>query len=128
MPVEPETAKFLERVRALPFGRPGPGVSVDEARRGTAATAEWGRPGPEVALTVNSRIPVAGGEIELRVLSPDRPMATVVYVHGGGWVLGHIDGFDAFARVVANSASVAVALINYRKAPEHPFQIGRAHV
>ncbi|NYI65846.1 aminotransferase class I/II-fold pyridoxal phosphate-dependent enzyme [Spelaeicoccus albus] len=121
MPLEPESAKFLDRVRSLPSRRPGPGVSVDEARDATAATADWGRPGPDVASIVNVEVGVPGGSIAVRVFSPARPRAVIGYLHGGGWVIGDIAGFDAFARALTNASDCAVALINYRKAPEFPF-------
>lgn len=121
VPLEPESAKFLERVRALPFRRPGPGVPVDEARRGTAATADWGTPGPEVASIVTADVAVTGGAITVRTFVPERPRASIAYLHGGGWVLGDIAGYDAFARALAAGSGCAVALVNYRKAPEFPY-------
>lgn len=124
MPVEPETAKFIERIGSLPDRRPGHGVGVEEARRGTAATAGWGSAGPEVAMTCTAHVPVTtvrSQEIDVRVHSPANPRATLVYFHGGGWVLGHIDGYDAFARALAVASGCAVVLVNYRKAPEFRF-------
>jgi acetyl esterase len=58
----------------------------------------------------------------VRVLAPsESPRATVVYYHGGGWVLGEIDGYDTLARTLAALADVTVVLVGYRLAPEHPF-------
>jgi acetyl esterase len=56
------------------------------------------------------------------VLRPEGdPQAVIVYLHGGGWVLGDIDGFDTLGRILARDARSTVVLVNYRKAPEDPF-------
>src|SRR5699024_10575855 len=47
--------------------------------------------------------------------------ATIVYFHGGGWVLGDIDTFDELGRTLAAQTAATVLLVEYRKAPEHPF-------
>ncbi len=45
----------------------------------------------------------------------------VLYAHGGGWVLGSPETHDDMCAEMASGANCAVALMNYRKAPEHPF-------
>src|SRR5262249_44922766 len=47
--------------------------------------------------------------------------ALLVYYHGGGWVLGTLDGFDATCAELARHAGVRVLSVDYRLAPEHPF-------
>ena len=46
---------------------------------------------------------------------------TLVYFHGGGWVVGDLDSHEAHAIRLANRAGVAVVNVGYRLAPEHPF-------
>ncbi|MET0928090.1 MAG: alpha/beta hydrolase [Aeromicrobium sp.] len=63
-------------------------------------------------------------EVPVRVYTPTNPtpgLPPVVYIHGGGWVLGEIDDFDAFAREIAEAAGATVVSVGYRLAPEHPF-------
>ncbi|WP_340317817.1 alpha/beta hydrolase [Rhizorhabdus argentea] len=54
-----------------------------------------------------------------------RPFATarglVVWVHGGGFVLGSSDRCDSFSRRLANRSGCAIVSLDYRLAPEHPF-------
>ncbi len=45
----------------------------------------------------------------------------VLYVHGGGWVLGSIDGYDRLCRRLANRVRLPIASIDYALAPENPF-------
>ena len=47
--------------------------------------------------------------------------ALVVFVHGGGWVLGTGDAYDAVAARLADDLGAVVAALDYRPAPEHPF-------
>ncbi len=48
-------------------------------------------------------------------------MPAVVYLHGGGWVLGDVDNVDAACRDLASAAGCVVLNVGYRLAPEHPF-------
>lgn len=53
---------------------------------------------------------------------PDTPLlGSVVYFHGGGWVLGSLDSCDTICRFIAHHLNVAVISVDYRLAPEHPF-------
>lgn len=45
----------------------------------------------------------------------------VVFLHGGGWVLGTIAEYDTLCRQLAAGARCAVAYVDYRLAPEHRF-------
>ncbi len=65
--------------------------------------------------------PGPGGDLPVRVYVPRSASgALVVYFHGGGGVIGSIDGHDRFCRLYAAHAGCAVASVEYRLAPEHP--------
>lgn len=49
------------------------------------------------------------------------PGACVVYVHGGGMIMGTLDGYDSRCARYATLAGVPVISVDYRLAPEHPF-------
>ncbi|OLT24445.1 hypothetical protein BJF79_45195 [Actinomadura sp. CNU-125] len=53
--------------------------------------------------------------------SADAALPALVYLHGGGWVLGDIDCYDGVARRLAVACNTAVVSLGYRRAPEHPF-------
>jgi len=61
------------------------------------------------------------GPPPMRVLSPAKPHGTIVFLHGGGWVVGSIATHDHVARMLANASGARVVLADYRLAPEHPF-------
>ena len=50
-----------------------------------------------------------------------RHEALVIFVHGGGWVLGNVESYDRLCRRFANQIRLPVVSIEYRLAPEHPF-------
>ena len=45
----------------------------------------------------------------------------LLWVHGGGWCIGDLDGFDRVCRSLANAGGMEVVSVDYRLAPEHPF-------
>ncbi len=49
------------------------------------------------------------------------PLPTLVYYHGGGFVIGNIETHDSTCRRLANRSRCQVISIDYRLSPEHPF-------
>lgn len=97
-------------------------LSPDEARAAERAGRDRYGKGPDMLRVDELELPVAGGSIRTRVLYPcEEPAALMVYFHGGGWVVGEIDDYDALIRTLARDAGCAVALVEYRKAPEFPY-------
>jgi len=45
----------------------------------------------------------------------------LVWMHGGGWMLGDLDCCEGVARAIAHRAACAVLTVDYRLSPEHPF-------
>jgi acetyl esterase len=78
---------------------------------------------PEAVGSVTAReIPGAAGPLGVRVYRPrDATRAALVYFHGGGWVLGSLDGADETCRALTNRGRVVVISIAYRLAPEAKF-------
>lgn len=95
-----------------------------DARDGHAAMGPMSGPGPEVHDVREEKIATYDGdEIRLKILTPSaQPRGIVLFIHGGGFVIGDIDHqYDAVGRDLANRTDCTVVLVNYRKAPEHPF-------
>ncbi len=82
-------------------------------------------PGRDLAVTVTpSRVRGAIGPLPARVYRPrDLPSAapTLVFFHGGGWVVGDLDTHDGLCRKLAAHGRVQVIAVDYRLAPEHPY-------
>ena len=66
-----------------------------------------------------------GEEIRIRIYTPEGegPFPGLVYYHGGGWVLGSPEMFEAANRLVATEGKVVVVSVDYRLAPENPYPI-----
>jgi acetyl esterase len=97
-------------------------LPVDEARANFESDHASVGPGEEVHATRELRIPVDGGELAARLHHPaDGPLPAVVYLHGGGWLLGSIESHDAIARALATASGAAVINVDYRRGPEHRF-------
>ncbi len=93
-----------------------------EARGLGVALSEMYGPGPEVGSVTDDAVPVDGGRIGVRILTPRGPArAVLVYYHGGGWVIGSLDEYDTLARQLVDRTGAAVVLVDYRLAPEHRF-------
>lgn len=45
----------------------------------------------------------------------------VLFLHGGGWVVGDLDTHDTLCRLLAHESAATVFALEYRLAPEHPF-------
>ncbi len=92
----------------------------EEVRAGVALNRDLIGPGPHVASVRDIVIPGQAGGIPARVYSP-APGApgVVVYYHGGGWVIGSIDDWDASCRALAVASGCDLVSVDYRLAPEH---------
>lgn len=88
-------------------------------------------PPRDPALAVSSTDLEVGGAsasppVEIRVYRPDPPvrskrMPAMLYLHGGGWLVGDLDTVDHVCRAIAHQARCVVVSVDYRLAPEHPF-------
>ena len=90
-------------------------------------------PKPKLPAGRIERAEVAGpnGPITVEIVRPapdmlkgGEPIGTLVYFHGGGFIIGDIDSHQAHAIRFANTAKVVVVNVDYRLAPEHPFPQG----
>ena len=79
---------------------------------------------PEVA-SQDRTIEGPAGPIPIRVYRPptagESAPPVVVYIHGGGWVVGDLDTYDGIARRHVVGTGAVVVSVDYRLAPEHPY-------
>jgi acetyl esterase len=123
VPLHPQAQQFLDMI-ASSGEPPLYELTPEQARAVPALFGELTGPGPEVASVRDVSIPVEGGEIGARVYEPDPdPPGTVVYYHGGGWVIGSFETWDALCRALAVQSGCRVVSVDYRLGPEHRFPV-----
>ena len=119
--LDPALAALLSDPR-LALRRPPPGVTLDQYR--AAANGFMARaPLPQIHSSVDHLVETKGGVLRVRLIRPnDAPdLPVLLFVHGGGFILGSVDTHEAMARALALSANSVVAAVDYRLAPEHPY-------
>jgi acetyl esterase len=84
------------------------------------------QPAADVALVRDLALPGPAGPVPLRLYrglgtDPVQRLPCLLFLHGGGWVLGDLDTHDTVCRLLANAAGCAVLAVDYRLAPEHAF-------
>ena len=120
--LDPDVAEWLIRVNPKE-----PAVTVEQARIETRKANELalGQLDPKLipASETDQTIETPHGPMPVRVLRPagDGPKPTVVYFHGGGWVVGDLDTHLGHARRICVQADAVVVTVQYRLAPENPF-------
>jgi acetyl esterase/lipase len=56
-----------------------------------------------------------------RPVDVSQPTAAMLWIHGGGYVIGNAEQDDALCRRFARELGITVASVDYRLAPEHPY-------
>lgn len=80
-------------------------------------------------VTMEERTATAEGAEDVRVLvyrpaELDEPAGALLWIHGGGFVLGQPEMENDFCSTLARDLGIVVVSVDYRLAPEHPFPAG----
>ena len=99
--------KVLDDIQAAPVEKP----AVDE---------RW------------TTVPAPVGEVRVRIVKPASAPAVlpvILYVHGGGWILGNAGTHDRLVRELATGVNAAVVFVEYDRSPEarYPVAIEQAY-
>ncbi|KUJ34670.1 esterase [Streptomyces sp. NRRL F-5122] len=99
--------KLLDDVQAQPIEKP----DVDE---------KW--------ITVPAEV----GDVRVRILKPvgsSGPLPVILYVHGGGWILGNAGTHDRLVRELTVGVNAALVFVEYDRSPEakYPVAIEQAY-
>jgi len=121
MTLAPEIKAFLEASAAagLPQVWEAP---VEVLRRNTQGRVTLAGKIESLAAIENRFIPGPTCDLPIRIYRPaTNSQRTIVYFHGGGWVLNFLDIYDASLSRLANQSSATIVSVHYQKAPEHPY-------
>jgi epsilon-lactone hydrolase len=109
----PELDKLIETLRARP--------KLTEVAARREAINAFAKAFPPAADVTIEKITLGGVPAEKSRTPGDDASAAILYVHGGGYVIGSLDSHRHLVTEAGRAAGVPVYALDYRLAPEHPF-------
>lgn len=131
MNIDPATQKFLDALAAK-GGPPIYKLSPSDARA-VLSGAQGGDAAKPGARIEDTDFPVGPtGSVKIRIVRPERAdgvLPVILYIHGGGWVLGDKETHDRLVRELAVGAGAAAVFVDYDRSPEarYPVAIEQAY-
>jgi len=121
MPLDPGIAALLQLIDAAPYPPMSEGTPATARKALRAMTVDLVT--PESQVPVGSVEDVSVGGLPARLYRPSGagPFPTLVFLHGGGFVIGDLDTHDQLCRRFCSGADAVVLAIDYRLAPEAPY-------
>ncbi len=123
--LEPTTQKFIDGL-ASQGGKPIYELSIADAREvleGIQRQPVQKLPAQEEDVTVPGG---PSGKISIRIIRPANStgrLPVVMYIHGGGWILGSKNTHGRLVREIANGVGAAVVFVNYTRSPEAKYPV-----
>jgi acetyl esterase/lipase len=120
--LEPESQEFVEATSKPPFLYE---LTPAEARK----VLDDVQAAPIDKLAVEERwitVPAEVGDVRVRIVRPpdaEGALPVILYIHGGGWVLGNADTHDRLVRELAVGTGAAVAFVEYDRSPEARYPV-----
>ena len=120
--LEPASQAFVEATATPPLLYE---MTPDEARK----VLDDVQAAPIDKLPVDDRwitVPAEVGDVQVRIVRPEGVEGTlpvILYMHGGGWVLGNAGTHDRLVRELACGAGAAVAFVEYDRSPEAHYPV-----
>ena len=120
--LEPASLAVVDATATPPFLYE---LSPSEAR----AALDGLQAAPVDKLPVNDRwitVPADVGDVRVRIVRPRDAVGTlpvILYMHGGGWVLGNAGTHDRLVRELAVGTDAAVVFVEYDRSPEAQYPV-----
>jgi acetyl esterase/lipase len=86
-----------------------------------AAHRDFQLGGPPSDRAVDRTIEGPAGPIRLRTFAHEQPEGVLFHIHGGAWMAGSPEMMDPLQEIIVDTCNVAIASVDYRLAPEHPY-------
>ncbi|NUW43612.1 alpha/beta hydrolase [Nonomuraea rhodomycinica] len=113
--MNPELEAFLPWIPRLDLADP-------TTAREQYTQAAMARPAPDTTgLEIEDRVVPADPGVPVRIYRPHGAQGAVVWLHGGGFVMGDLDTEHLWAARIAEGSGAVVISVDYRRAPEHRF-------
>jgi len=123
MAIDPQLLDYYRRLSERYAGQPEPAGAAGRRARFAEIAASSVVPDPEGIKSTDMELVLPGRTLAARLFRPEgvAEPRLIVYFHGGGWVVGSHDTHHSVAALLAADTGCAVASVDYRLAPEHPF-------
>lgn len=121
--LDSEMACALRKAGELDFGGRATHSIYEAREQGRIACRYWAKGAPKADEIVEASVPSLSRHIPLKLFlpRPGKPCPVVIFLHGGGWVMGTIEQ-DAYVQgIFAKEHGLAVVSVDYRLAPENPY-------
>ncbi|WP_329175886.1 alpha/beta hydrolase [Streptomyces sp. NBC_01477] len=113
--MDPELEAFIPLVPLPDFSDP-----VTERKKLAERVAAG--PAPDITgLEIEDRMVPADPDVPVRIYRPRQAQGAVIWLHGGGCVMGDLDTEHPWASRIAQVSGAVVISVAYRLAPENPF-------
>ncbi|MET9803550.1 alpha/beta hydrolase [Streptomyces sp. NPDC006368] len=113
--MDPELEAFIPLFPRLP-------VTDPVAGREKYAELAAAKPAPDTSdMEIEDRTVSGDPDVPVRIYRPSGAQGAVVWLHGGGYVMGDVDTEHPWATRLAKDSGAVVISVGYRLAPEHPF-------
>jgi acetyl esterase len=120
--LEPAAREFADATSKPPFlhelGVEGARKALDDIQAGPIDKPEVDEKWTVVSAVV--------GEVKVRIVKPvgaSGVLPAILYMHGGGWILGNAGTHDRLVRELAVGASAAVVFVEYYRSPEARYPV-----
>ena len=123
MPLDPQIASLLDFVNAAEK-KMHEGTPAEARAAFRTLNVDFVKPEDVVPVGSVEDLTVAGRPARLYRPEGAGETPTLVFLHGGGYVIGDLDTHDQTCRRICRGAETTVLAIDYRLAPEHPFPAG----
>ncbi len=123
MPLDPQARWLIDQLARLNLP-PNDKVTPGEARQNMLVRAKAFVGDPiKMAAVRDIAIPGPAGAMPARIYRPveREPLPLVVFLHGGGWIIGNLDTHDHVCRALAQESQSVVVSVDYRLAPENKY-------
>ena len=123
--LDPSIREFQKRVAADYERHSATGIDgiVERRRIAELVRAPWTEGGPQMAETIEHVVGDRRVPIRIHRPSSDPTLPTLIYIHGGGWMLFSLDTHDRLMREYAARAGISVVGVDYSLAPEFKFPV-----
>ncbi|WP_201292589.1 alpha/beta hydrolase fold domain-containing protein [Cellulomonas citrea] len=101
-------------------------AGTDQMRQAyTLERRYWNEGGPAMVRTLDASVRTPHGDVTTRWHVPHEgvDLPVVVYIHGGGWVVGNLETHDRIMRALAHESGAAVLGVDYSLSPEAKFPV-----